>query len=191
MPWTDKDTEALRTYRDIINSDDILIKEKIKKILLNNRFLIHVLNNSELDEDEPDSYYGVNILPFYMITPTQTNVQNFVTFSTQTTELERYNKRMKYMQIVFTVLCESKNIIDKDTYIARHDLLAAILIDTFNWTNYFGAKIHCVSNKELIVDNSYAAREIIFEQITDNNTAKTVNGVTRNTDKDVIVLGKE
>lgn len=69
MTWTKEDRQNIKKYRNMIDSDDIKIKEKIKKILLNNRYLIHVLNNKHLDEDEPDSYFGENILPYYIVEP--------------------------------------------------------------------------------------------------------------------------
>ena len=68
--------------RDYYINDNIKIKEQIKQILLNNRYIIHVLNNKELEEaeSEPDEYYGINILPYYIISPTQTNIQNFICY---------------------------------------------------------------------------------------------------------------
>ena len=65
MEWTQADVAALQEFTTTIDSDDIKCKEQIKKILLNNRFIIHVLNNKELEEvdAEPDEYYGINILP--------------------------------------------------------------------------------------------------------------------------------
>lgn len=187
MALTKDEIKELREFKTNLDSDDIRIKNKIKEKLLNNYKIIHVLNNKELEEceAEPDEYYGVSILPYYMITPTQTNVQNFICFETQYDELNRYNKSVKYMQIIFYVLCEQKNLMDEDTYISRHDLLAALLLDEFNNKNYFGEKIHCVSNKPSIVDNDYACRTLIFEQITDNNLVKTRNGKAMLVNKEI------
>lgn len=175
MKLSADELKELRNLKTNIDSDDIRIKNKIKEKLLDNYKIIYALNNKELEEcdAEPDEYYGVNILPYYMITPTQTNVQNYICFETQYDELDRYNKAVKYMQIIFYVLCEQKNIIDKNTSIARHDLLASLLVQEFNYTNYFGAKIRCISNEPSVVDNSYSCRTIVFEQISDNNLVET------------------
>ena len=143
----------LRQLKNQLDSDDVRWKEVIKRKLLNNEMLIHALNNKDLEE--ADDYFGVNILPYYIIHPTQTNVGNFV------------------CQVVFYILCEQKNLIDEETYIARHDLLAALIIDEFNWTNYFGLQCHCVSNKPSVTDNDYACRTLIFELETPNNIIKT------------------
>lgn len=180
MELTNNQLQSLLNLKTLVDSDDIRYKEIIKKTLINSDLMIYLLNNKELEEAEadPSDYLGVNILPFYIIHPTQTNVQNFICYETEVRELERYNKKMKLQHVIFYVLCEEKNNIEKKTGIARHDLIAALLIDMFNWTNLFGGKIHCISNIPSVVDNDYACRTLIFEQLTDNNLAKTRNGVT-------------
>lgn len=189
MEWTEKDIENLQRFRTIIDSDDVHNKEVIKEKLLGNREIIHVLNNRELEEAEaePDEYFGINILPYYLIKPTQTNVQNFICFETGFDEVDRYNDTLKTEQVIFYILCEQKNIIESDTGLARHDLLAALIMEEFNWSNYFGKKIHCVSNKPSVVDLDYACRTLIFEQSTVNNMVKTSNGKIRMYNKEVRV----
>lgn len=175
--WTREDTKALLAFKDNVDSDNIKIKEQIKKNLLNNRFIIHVLHNTELEESdaEIDDYYGVNILPYYMIHDTQTDVKNYICFEVGYKDLNRYNKSVKMLQIFFYILCQEKNGIDEETGIARHDLLAALIQDQFNYTNYFGRKIELISDEPSIVDTHYFCRTLVFEQITDNNLVKTHN----------------
>ena len=180
MEWTDEDEQRLRAWRENIDNEDIRIKEKIKELLLDNKTLIHVLNNEELEkaDAEPDEYYYVNILPYYIIYPTQTNVQNYVCYETNFERISRYNNVMKYNQIVFTILCEQKNIVEESTGLARHDLIASLILDQFNWSNYFGQQIVCVSDKTSVSDNSYACRTLIFQSETPLNIIRTEN-VTR------------
>lgn len=185
MSWNSDDLEYLKSYRNIIDSDDIKVKQKIKECLLTNKYIIHVLNNKELDEDEPDEYFGVNILPYYMINLTEHNVQNYICFTTHDEE-NRYDRSKKTQDVVFVILCDQKNIMDKETSLPRHDLLAALILDEFNWTNYFGPKIHCVSNEESVVDNDWACRTLTFAQVADNNIVRTTNKVTRIKDRDVV-----
>ena len=177
MEWTSQDSAYLRTYRNILDYDGIKIKEQIKEQLLSNKYIIHVLNNKELeDTDAPsDEYFGKNILPYYLISPTQTNVQNFICYTVGFREEYRYNPCVKILQITFVILCEHKNIIDQDTSLSRTDLLAALIQDQFNYFNYFGRKVHIVRDEESVVDTDYAARTLIFEQVTDNNLVKTRN----------------
>ena len=65
------------------------------------------------------------------------------------------------------------------------------MIKLFNWTNLFGKKIHCVSNEPSVVDSDCACRTLIFEQLTDNNLAKTVGGVTRITPREIYAKESE
>ena len=140
MELTNEQVQTLLNLKSFVDSDDIRYKEIIKKSLIENDYIIYLLNNKDLEEAEadPSDYLGVNILPYYLIHPTQFNVQNYICYETEVRELERYNSKMKIQRIIFYVLCEEKNNIEKKTGIARHDLIAAILMDIFNWTNLFG-----------------------------------------------------
>ncbi len=186
MTYTEEDKNYLRSFRNTLDYDGIKVKQQIKQALLENKHIIHVLNNKKLEEEEaePDDYFGDNILPYYLIHPTQTSVKNFLTFQVNYTSIPQYNKLTKYLQIIFIVLCEQQNIIDKDTSLPRHDLLAALIQDQFNYTNICGQKIQLVSDRELVVDTNYAARELTFEQLTDNNLVRTRNGIPRLSNKD-------
>ena len=79
---------------------------------------------------------------------------------------------MKYGQVIFNIVCDVKEIFDKNTGIARHDLLAALITDEFDWTNLFGTQVHLVSDKPISIDNNYVGRTLIFEQTTTNSIIK-------------------
>lgn len=178
MVLTKEEINELRQYKVVADSDDIRFKEIIKKKLLNNKKIIYVLNNKKLEKlgAEADEYFNVNILPFYMIPETQTDVQNFICYEIQFEEVHKYKNILKYGQIVFTILCEQKGLFEKTTGFARHDLLAALILEEFNWCNSFGMQIHCISDKPSVVDSDYACRTLIFEMETLNGIAKTIDG---------------
>lgn len=190
MEWTDADQEYLLQFRNTVDSDEIKVKEQVKRKLIENKYIIHVLNNKELEEAEaePDEYFGKAIMPYYIIEPTQTNVQNFICYTVGFNKVYVNNKVMKRLLLTFEILCEQKTAIDEDTSTARQDLLAALIKDQFNYTNIFGAKIVCVENKELVVDTNYAARQLIFEQLTDNNLVKSTGklSTTRLINKEIV-----
>lgn len=171
MDWTEEDKAKLLSYRDNLESDDIRFKECIKQTLLKNKLIAHVLNNEELEKSdaEIDEYFGINILSYYIIHPTQTKVKNFICYEVNFDEQARYNEAIKYGEIIFTILCEQKNIKDKDTGLARHDLLAALILHDFNWSNIFGTQVHCVSDVSSVVDTDYACRTLIFRGKMPNN----------------------
>lgn len=69
MTWTDADRERLLVFKTNPDCDDVKVKEKIKEILLGDKYILHVLDNKKLEplvEDDmtnADEYFGVNILP--------------------------------------------------------------------------------------------------------------------------------
>lgn len=182
--------DALLQFKGEIDSDDIKVKETIKRILLDNKLIVYALNNKELEEEEadPEDYFGVNILPYYMINPVQHNVQNYLCYEVRYDMAQSYqyskshnslNPTVKTLSIIFTILCHHRNIVDEETGLARHDLLAALVQDQFNWSSEFGSKIMLVSDVPSVVDNNYACRTLSFEQTTDNNVVKTVDNIPR------------
>ena len=188
MQWTEKDREALLAFKTHVDCDDIRFKELIKEKLLDNRFIVHVLNNKELEEAdaEPDDYFNVNIKPMYMIPEIQTKTSAFLCYEVSFNEVKKYNTVIKVGQIIFYILCHKEDLIDVETGIARHDLLAALVLDQFNWTNIFGMQVHCVQDKPGVTDNDYALRTLIFEGEFVNSIAKTRDGKTRVVNSDVV-----
>ena len=184
--WTTKDRKRLASLKYVTDNDNVRVKEVIKQKLLANDDIIHVLDNKDLQESdaENDEYYWENIFPMYLIPDAQTTAQNFICFTVGYENVERnftnssrmYNDYQKHLHVVFIILCDKKNLKDRDTGIARHDLLAALIQNEFNFTNYFGRKIELIADNETTVDNVYACRTLVFSQNTDNNVTKTKYG---------------
>ena len=172
MTEINKDIQEIIEYKKHHEKDNIFYKEIIKNKLINNSKIIYSLNNKDLDMDCPADYVGENILPFYMLTNTQDEVKHYICFETSFTEVPRYNNVMKLGQVIFYILCDNKDIYDRCSGIARHDLLAALITDEFNWTNMFGTQIRLVSDQPMVVDNNYAGRTLVFEQTTTNSITK-------------------
>ena len=180
----------LRTYASTPDDDNIRYKEKIHDALLNNVELLYALNNKELeselfDEDdnllinedtgeligEVDRYFGdnSNIRPYLFIPDTQDEVKHYVCYQIMFDELPRYSNIQKYTEITFNIFVNGKDRTDKLTGIPRHDLIASIIREKFNWSNIFGMQTHLISSKESVTDNNYLVRTLIF-QITDVNS---------------------
>jgi len=68
---TNEQLAKLRDLKNNVNDDNIRIKNAVKKILIGNPFIIHVLNNNSLDEDCPQDYIGENIFDFYSMVHSQ------------------------------------------------------------------------------------------------------------------------
>lgn len=168
---TSEEKKELRQFRKTSDCDEIRFKEIIKNKLLENSKIIALLNNKELvkNNDSADAYFGVNILPYFLIKPTQTNVENYICYEVRFEEVSSQNKIIKHGEIIFNILCDYKNIIDMNTYVARHDLLAALIVEEFNWSNCFGQQAVCVSNEPYVTDTDYACRTVTFQINTTNS----------------------
>ena len=180
----------LRAYASTPDDDNIRYKEKIHDALLSNVELLYALNNEELESElfgednnllideetgellgEVDRYIGdnSNIRPYLFIPETQTDVKHYVCYQVAFDELPRYPNIQKYTEITFNIFVHGKDRTDKLTGIPRHDLIASIIREKFNWSNIFGMQTHLISSKESITDNNYLVRTLIF-QITDVNS---------------------
>lgn len=188
MNWTEKDTEELLTLKTNMDSDDIRIKEKIKEVLLNNKYILHVIGNKDLeanveeDGTGADEYLGVNILPHFIINPAQHSAETFICYETSYNNADRSSRvgnSYKEMLIYFQIISNYKVLTNQETGIAKHDLLAALITDQFNFSNYFGESIYLISDIPSVVDNDFACRTLTFKQVSDNNLVKTINGYQR------------
>lgn len=181
--------KKLRSYVETPDDDNIRYKKRIRDALLNNIKILYALNNKELESElfdgeklnideetgellgEVDRYFGdnANIRPYLFIPETQTEVKHYICYQVTFDETPRYNNTQKYTTIVFTIFVNGKDRTDKLTGIPRHDLLASIIREEFNWSNIFGMQTHLISSKESITDNNYLVRTLIF-QTTDTNS---------------------
>ena len=190
--------DKLCAYADTPDDDNIRYKEKIHDALLNNAELLYALNNEELESElfdgnelnidketgkllgEVDRYFGdnSNIRPYLFIPDTQTDVKHYVCYQVAFDELPRYSNVQKYTEITFNIFVNGKDRTDKSTGIPRHDLIASIIRERFNWSNIFGMQTHLVSSKESTTDNNYLVRTLIFQVVDTNGIYKTSNGKT-------------
>ena len=189
----------LRAYASTPDDDNIRYKEKIHDALLSNVELLYALNNEELESElfgednnllideetgellgEVDRYFGdnSNIRPYLFIPDTQTDVKHYVCYQVAFDELPRYPNIQKYTEITFNIFVNGKDRTDKLTGIPRHDLIASIIRERFNWSNIFGMQTHLISSKESVTDNNYLVRTLIFQIVDTNGIVTTQNGKT-------------
>ena len=190
----------LRAYSKNPDDENIQYKKKIEKALLLNPCLLYALNekdleselfdkngniNWELNEDtneyEPlgewDRYFGSgsNIRPYLFIPDTQTEVKHYICYQVAFDETPRYQDTLKF---TFTIFVHGNDRDDKLTGIPRHDLIASIIRERFNWSNIFGMQTHLISSKESTTDNNYLVRTLVFQVVDTNGIYKTIDGKT-------------
>lgn len=193
----------LRAYNKNPDDENIQYKKKIEKALLSNPCLLYALNeknleselfdkngninwewNEDLGEYEPlgewDRYFGSgsNIRPYLFIPDIQTEVKHYICYQVGFDEAPRYQDTLKYTNITFTIFVHGNDRDDKLTGIPRHDLIASIIRERFNWSNIFGMQTHLISSKESTTDNNYLVRTLVFQVVDTNGIVKTANGNT-------------
>ena len=192
----DKLLRKLRDYANTPDDDNIKYKNIIKHALLNCPELLYSLHDEELESElfdnenlymdeetgellgEVDKYFGDNsyIRPDLFIPDTQTTVNNYVCYQVMFDELPRYGKIQKYTEITFTIFVNGMDRTDELTGLPRHDLIASIIRERFNWSSIFGMQTHLISSKESITDNDYLVRTLVFQIFDLNGIVNTPYG---------------
>ena len=193
----------LRSYQTTPDDENIQYKKKIEKALMLNPCLLYALNEKSLESElfdddgninwewnedtkeyEPlgewDRYFGSNsnIRPFLFIPDTQTEVKHYICYQVSFDEMPRYQDTLKYTNVTFTIFVHGNDRNDKLTGIPRHDLIASIIRERFNWSNIFGMQTHLISSKESTTDNNYIVRTLVFQVVDTNGIYKTTDNKT-------------
>ena len=191
----------LRAYKTTPDDENIQYKKKIEKALMLNPCLLYTLNEKSLESELFDDdgninwkwnedtkeyeplgewgrYFGSNsnIRPFLFIPDTQTEVKHYICYQVSFDETPRYQDTLKYTTITFTIFVHGNDRMDKFTGIPRHDLIASIIRERFNWSNIFGMQTHLISSKESTTDNNYLVRTLVFQVVDTNGIYKTTDG---------------
>ena len=191
----------LCAYKTNPDDDVILYKQKIKNALLSNPCLLYALNDKKLESElfdkngninwewnedtkqyEPlgewDRYFGSDSLirPFLFIPDTQTTVKCYICYQVEFNEMPRYNNIEKYTLIIFNIFVHGDDRVDKLTGIPRHDLIASIIREKFNWSSIFGMQAKLISSKESTTDNNYICRTLTFQVLDLNGIVNTPYG---------------
>ena len=204
----------LRAYKTTPDDENIQYKKKIEKALMLNPCLLYALNEKSLESElfdddgninwewnedtkeyEPlgewDRYFGgtSNIRPYLFIPDTQTEVKHYICYQVSFDEMPRYQDTLKYTNITFTIFVHGNDRYDKLTGIPRHDLIASIIRERFNWSNIFGMQTHLISSKESTTDNNYLVRTLVFQVVDTNGIYNTSNSKTSNSKTSIVNYG--
>ena len=204
----------LRAYKTTPDDENIQYKKKIEKALMLNPCLLYALNEKSLESElfdddgninwewnedtkeyEPlgewDRYFGgtSNIRPYLFIPDTQTEVKHYICYQVSFDEMPRYQDTLKYTNVTFTIFVHGNDRYDKLTGIPRHDLIASIIRERFNWSNIFGMQTHLISSKESTTDNNYLVRTLVFQVVDTNGIYNTSNSKTSNSKTSIVNYG--
>lgn len=163
-----------------INYDRIRRKDTVKSILLGDSDLLHYLNNQELDEDEPESYFQNNVLDYLYLSPNpyktthvQDIVKNFVCYdiddvSNPYNQARIHNVSMKNQVLTIMCIVHRSDIITTEGY-NRLDVLSYIVDDLFAWSNALDMQLEKFSDFFESYDAIYLTRTIKFHLETPNS----------------------
>lgn len=180
MKLSDKDKAYLRSLKEKPDSDEIRSKNVFKQRLLGNDLILYALNNKQFEEEDSpaDEYFDVNIHDTLIVDFTQTEVENHICYDVGFDEIGSDNSDFKIGQLAVNILCNLKNNKEAISGIARHDLLAQLIIEEFNYSNCMGSQLVLVENMPSVVDDQYAMRSLMFEFTTPNNLVSSKSGET-------------
>lgn len=193
----------LRTYALAPNDESTQYKEKIKQALMKSPEFLYSLHEESLESElfytndnnevmlnidaesgellgEVDRYFGesANVRPYIFLPETQTSVKNYVCYQVMFDNSPKYNDTQKYTQVIFTIFVNGKDREDYETGLPRHDLIASIIREKFNWSNIFGAQTRLISSKESTTDNNYLVRTLVFQLVDTNGIVEAIHGQT-------------
>ena len=177
----------LTAYAEVPDDENLKYKEKIKDTLLHCPELLFALNETDLADEliskdgtinyegEWDRYFGEssNIRPYLFFPETQEKVKHYLCYQVSFTTMPKYNNIEKYTDITFHIFVHGKDSIDPWTQLPRHDLIASIIRERFNWSSIFGMQAKLVSSKESMTDNNYVVRTLVFKILDPNGLVKT------------------
>lgn len=188
----------LTAYAETPDDDTIRIKNKIHDMLLQSPELLYALHSTKYEselfnpdgtinyEGDWDLYYGTNglIRPFLFIPQTQDEVANYLCYQVSTDENVRYDNTKKYVVVTFTVFVHGEDSMDKETSIARHDLIGSIIREMMAWSGFTDANDAVpVGEDEGVTDSNYVSKVLKYQSIMPNNLVTTDGLSTKYTNK--------
>lgn len=158
----------------MVISDVIKDKNKIMNKLISIPDVYTVISNTDISS--ADEMKDKNIFSRMKIPNTTLQVKNYICFD-YSSKTYSSDKVLQTVYIKVACICHGSDANIKTSYGNRHDLLAGIVIDAFNWSDFLGFKLELVSDDESILETDYYCRTLLFKNIATNSLA---NKMVRN-----------
>lgn len=156
----------------MVASDVMEYKSKIMARLISIPDVYMLINNSDITK--ASDMINKNLFSYMWIPDTTTTVKNYICFDYNSTK-SSINESFKNVTINIGVICPKSEIITP--WGNRFDVLAGVLIESINWSNFLGFELELVSDKENIFENNYHGRMLQFKNLSFNSLK---NGVKVN-----------
>lgn len=158
----------------MIISDVVKYKNKIMNKLCSIPDVAILINNPNITQENSDKMKNVNIFPYMKIPNTTMNIKNYICFDFNARS-SNYNDLYKNISISISAICHGSDI--KTSWGSRHDILAGVILESLNWSNFLGLELELYSDTETILEKEYHARTLQFKNLTFNSLK---NGVKVN-----------
>lgn len=149
--------DSVSYYKDLILQD-------LKK----DNDLLELFNNPDLSLSRPEDFINVNIFPFLKIPDSQSIVKNFLCFDLDVIETVYSNEYKAVYELTFRCLSHADEV-ETPWGINRHDLMAAIIKDRFNYSNILGNMLVKETDKAYVAEGPYYYRVIKFHSTQNND----------------------
>ena len=160
------------------NLDDIFrFKYKIMQMIISNQDILHTLHNDKLSNNKEiingDLYRDVCIFDFMKLPNNKTEVKNYLCF--EVNDISSYDNLVN-RRVVFRTVSHEDDY-KTDWGISRHDLLASIIKNEFDWSNALGMHFEKESDNGYVTNDGYYYREIVYKITSPNNTYNKIKNI--------------
>lgn len=156
----------------MIKSDATQYKSKIMGNIITNSDVFELINNPEITK--PPQMKDKNVFSRMRFPNTTISVKNYICFDFNA-KISRTNDVYENVTINIAIVCHEKTINCGSGN--RHDELANVIADIFNWSNILGLQVKLISDTETIWEKEYHVRILQFTNIALNSVR---NGVKIN-----------
>ena len=146
------------------------MKAEIKQILSQDTKLLSLLDNPSASTDKPDAYWGQNLFPYFKEPAADDTASNTISVLIQDTRPEETGRLKKKQTIQFYIACREATVLTDEG--PRHDLLACLIRDHFQWRDFHGAQLILSKNKEGRSPGGLLFRKLSFSTIRPNSLTK-------------------
>ena len=142
------------------------LKRKIMMKLANDEEIFRLIDNKNIDPDQPDDLIYENIFPFKRINYTVQEVGSYICVGLDYPKIN-HNEIFKNASLTFIVVCNT-NAMKVDGGYSRTDAIAERIIELFDWSSDLGFRIELNYEDEDAIDENFYFRRLIFSSFSPN-----------------------
>lgn len=142
------------------------IKRKIMMKLYNDPEIVRLIDNKDIDPENPDDLIYRNIFPYAKVDFTQQQVGSYITLKLDYPSINK-NEIYKNAELSFYVVCNNQ-CMKVDGGYTRTDAIANRIIENFNWSVFLGFRIELVLEDENPIDENFYYKRLVFTSVSPN-----------------------